>query len=224
MAAPNPACGRWPSTPPLRIRRVGFVDLHRAAEVRLRCGQKHSAVLGSGRVRMLVSNQPSFKPSFKSSFSPLALSGGAWRRSCYVFVLNPLFSFSTCRRGVAEELLWFLSGDTSAKNLQDKGIKIWDGNSSRERRTRLALLAIPYRTAPDRKAPTRKLDPWTQHGPRMDPEWALNRTLNPPTLQPVNPSTLHSQPFNPPPFNPPPPTLQPRSCRRVPRLDWAEGP
>jgi hypothetical protein len=26
----------------------------------------------------------------------------------------------------------FLSGDTSAKTLQDKGIKIWDGNSSRE--------------------------------------------------------------------------------------------
>jgi len=35
-------------------------------------------------------------------------------------------------RGVAEELLWFLSGDTSAKTLQDKNIKIWDGNSSRE--------------------------------------------------------------------------------------------
>lgn len=35
-------------------------------------------------------------------------------------------------RGVAEELLWFISGDTSAKTLQDKGIKIWDGNASRE--------------------------------------------------------------------------------------------
>jgi dihydrofolate reductase/thymidylate synthase len=35
-------------------------------------------------------------------------------------------------RGVAEELLWFLNGETSAKLLQDKGIKIWDGNSSRE--------------------------------------------------------------------------------------------
>mmetsp|Transcript_4409 Transcript_4409/g.14161 ORF Transcript_4409/g.14161 Transcript_4409/m.14161 type:complete len:525 (+) Transcript_4409:78-1652(+) len=35
-------------------------------------------------------------------------------------------------RGVAEELIWFLSGDTSAKSLQDKGIKIWDGNSSRD--------------------------------------------------------------------------------------------
>eukprot|EP00448_Togula_jolla_P018061 CAMPEP_0170591302 /NCGR_PEP_ID=MMETSP0224-20130122/12331_1 /TAXON_ID=285029 /ORGANISM="Togula jolla, Strain CCCM 725" /LENGTH=486 /DNA_ID=CAMNT_0010915157 /DNA_START=56 /DNA_END=1516 /DNA_ORIENTATION=+ len=35
-------------------------------------------------------------------------------------------------RGVAEELLWFVKGDTNAKNLSDKGIKIWDGNGSRE--------------------------------------------------------------------------------------------
>jgi dihydrofolate reductase / thymidylate synthase len=35
-------------------------------------------------------------------------------------------------RGVAEELLWFVSGDTSAKTLQDKDIHIWDGNGSKE--------------------------------------------------------------------------------------------
>ena len=35
-------------------------------------------------------------------------------------------------RGVAEELLWFISGNTSAKALQDKNIHIWDGNGSRE--------------------------------------------------------------------------------------------
>lgn len=35
-------------------------------------------------------------------------------------------------RGVAEELFWFIAGDTSAKTLQDKGIHIWDGNASRE--------------------------------------------------------------------------------------------
>nr|KYP66108.1 hypothetical protein KK1_012392 [Cajanus cajan] len=35
-------------------------------------------------------------------------------------------------RGVVEELLWFISGSTSAKVLQEKSIHIWDGNASRE--------------------------------------------------------------------------------------------
>ncbi|XP_055603546.1 thymidylate synthase [Uranotaenia lowii] len=35
-------------------------------------------------------------------------------------------------RGVAEELLWFIRGSTNAKDLQDKNIHIWDGNSTRE--------------------------------------------------------------------------------------------
>lgn len=35
-------------------------------------------------------------------------------------------------RGVAEELLWFISGDTDANALAEKDIHIWDGNGSRE--------------------------------------------------------------------------------------------
>ena len=35
-------------------------------------------------------------------------------------------------RGVAEELLWFIRGSTNAKELQERDIHIWDGNSSRE--------------------------------------------------------------------------------------------
>ncbi|CAN1173232.1 Diaminopimelate decarboxylase 2, chloroplastic [Linum perenne] len=35
-------------------------------------------------------------------------------------------------RGVLEELLWFISGSTSAKVLQEKGIHIWDDNASRD--------------------------------------------------------------------------------------------
>ncbi|EQC25448.1 hypothetical protein, variant [Saprolegnia diclina VS20] len=42
-------------------------------------------------------------------------------------------------KGVAEELLWFISGNTNAKTLQDKGIKIWDGNGSREFLDKLGL-------------------------------------------------------------------------------------
>jgi dihydrofolate reductase/thymidylate synthase len=35
-------------------------------------------------------------------------------------------------RGVAEELLWFISGTTNANLLAEKDIHIWDGNGSRE--------------------------------------------------------------------------------------------
>merc|ERR1711959_628536 len=35
-------------------------------------------------------------------------------------------------RGVVEELLWFVKGDTNAKNPSDKGVKIWDANGSRD--------------------------------------------------------------------------------------------
>ena len=35
-------------------------------------------------------------------------------------------------RGVAEELLWFISGNTNGNELAHKGIHIWDGNGSRE--------------------------------------------------------------------------------------------
>ena len=35
-------------------------------------------------------------------------------------------------RGVAEELLWFIRGCTSAKALSDKNVHIWDANGSRQ--------------------------------------------------------------------------------------------
>lgn len=35
-------------------------------------------------------------------------------------------------RGVAEELLWFISGSTNSNELSEKGIRIWEGNTSRE--------------------------------------------------------------------------------------------
>ena len=35
-------------------------------------------------------------------------------------------------RGVAEELLWFISGNTNGNDLANKDIHIWDGNGSRE--------------------------------------------------------------------------------------------
>jgi dihydrofolate reductase/thymidylate synthase len=35
-------------------------------------------------------------------------------------------------RGVLEELLWFIAGSTDARKLSAKGVRIWDGNGSRE--------------------------------------------------------------------------------------------
>lgn len=35
-------------------------------------------------------------------------------------------------RGVIEELLWFVRGDTDGNHLSERGVKIWDGNGSRE--------------------------------------------------------------------------------------------
>lgn len=35
-------------------------------------------------------------------------------------------------RGVVEELIWFIRGDTNAQHLQERGVHIWDGNATRE--------------------------------------------------------------------------------------------
>lgn len=48
---------------------------------------------------------------------------------------NVIPLFTTKRmftRGIIEELLWFISGDTNAKTLQEKNVHIWDGNSDRK--------------------------------------------------------------------------------------------
>lgn len=42
-------------------------------------------------------------------------------------------------RGVVEELLWILRGDTNAKLLAEKGVNIWNGNTSREALDKLGL-------------------------------------------------------------------------------------
>ncbi|KAI9244547.1 thymidylate synthase [Sporodiniella umbellata] len=42
-------------------------------------------------------------------------------------------------RGVLEELLWFIKGDTNSKHLSERNVKIWDGNGSREYLDKLGL-------------------------------------------------------------------------------------
>lgn len=56
----------------------------------------------------------------------------------------PLF---TCRRvpikSIFEELKWILSGSTNTKVLHDKGVKVWDANSSREFLDKNGLYDLP---------------------------------------------------------------------------------
>jgi thymidylate synthase len=52
------------------------------------------------------------------------------------FNIRDSFPLLTTKRvywkGVIEELVWFLKGDTSARRLHDQGVRIWDGNTSRD--------------------------------------------------------------------------------------------
>ena len=52
------------------------------------------------------------------------------------FNLKEAFPILTTRkiffRGVFEELMFFLRGDTNSKHLEEKGVNIWKGNTSRE--------------------------------------------------------------------------------------------
>eukprot|EP00002_Diphylleia_rotans_P004063 TRINITY_DN1291_c0_g2_i1.p1 TRINITY_DN1291_c0_g2~~TRINITY_DN1291_c0_g2_i1.p1 ORF type:complete len:486 (-),score=113.17 TRINITY_DN1291_c0_g2_i1:116-1573(-) len=76
--------------------------------------------------------------SDRTGVGTLSLFGAQMR-----FSLKDSFPLLTTKRvfwrGVAEELLWFISGNTSAKTLQDKNIRIWDGNSSREYLDKIGL-------------------------------------------------------------------------------------
>lgn len=45
----------------------------------------------------------------------------------------PLFTTKKMAwKSIVEELLWFIRGNTNSKDLEDKGVKIWRGNSTRD--------------------------------------------------------------------------------------------
>lgn len=46
-------------------------------------------------------------------------------------------------KGIVWELIWFLNGTTDVKFLQDRGVHIWDGNSTREYLDRIGLVDVP---------------------------------------------------------------------------------
>lgn len=68
----------------------------------------------------------------RTGVGTLSIFGGQMRFD----LRNDVFPLLTTKRvfwrGVAEELIWFIRGSTDAKELQQKNIGIWNGNSTRE--------------------------------------------------------------------------------------------
>ncbi|KAH6788278.1 thymidylate synthase 1 [Perilla frutescens var. frutescens] len=91
--------------------------------------EKHEEFLYLSLVRDILSNGN--KKDDRTGTGTISKFGCQMR-----FNLRKSFPLLTTKRvfwrGVVEELLWFISGSTNAKILQDKGIHIWDGNASRE--------------------------------------------------------------------------------------------
>jgi dihydrofolate reductase / thymidylate synthase len=75
--------------------------------------------------------QTGFKQDDRTGVGTLSLFGEMMR-----FDLKSSFPLLTTKRvfwkGVVEELLWFVKGDTNANHLAAKGVRIWDGNGSLE--------------------------------------------------------------------------------------------
>lgn len=72
------------------------------------------------------------KKEDRTGVGTIALFGPQMRFSLRDGVFPLLTTKLVAWKAVVEELLWFISGSTNAKDLSAKGVKIWDGNSSRE--------------------------------------------------------------------------------------------
>lgn len=68
----------------------------------------------------------------RTKVGTLSLFGNMSRYSLKNNQIPMLTTKKVFLRGVIEEVLWFLRGDTDVKKLQEKNVHIWDGNSSRE--------------------------------------------------------------------------------------------
>jgi thymidylate synthase len=68
----------------------------------------------------------------RTGIDTLSLFGRTMRFSLRDSTIPLLTTKRVFWRGLAEELLWFISGSTNSKELSDKGIRIWDGNGSKD--------------------------------------------------------------------------------------------
>lgn len=70
----------------------------------------------------------------KSLFAPPQLRFDLSNDTFPLLTTKKVFS-----KGIIHELLWFVAGSTDAKILSEKGVKIWEGNGSREFLDKLGL-------------------------------------------------------------------------------------
>lgn len=68
----------------------------------------------------------------RTGVGTFSLFGAQMRFSLKGNILPLLTTKRVFWKAVVHELLWFISGNTNAKVLQEKGVHIWDGNSTRE--------------------------------------------------------------------------------------------
>ena len=86
-----------------------YLDLIRRV---LATGESRPDRTGTGTISLFA--PPSFRFSLANNTLPL------------------LTTKRTFLRGIVEELLWFIKGSTDSTLLSAKGVKIWDGNGSKE--------------------------------------------------------------------------------------------
>lgn len=93
-------------------------------------GERHDEYQYLDLIRKIMKNGN--KKGDRTGTGTISLFGAQMRFS----LRNGYFPLLTTKRvfwrGVAEELLWFIRGSTNAKELQEKDVHIWDGNSSKE--------------------------------------------------------------------------------------------
>lgn len=70
--------------------------------------------------------------SDRTNIGTLSIFGGQHRWSLINHTLPLLTTKRVFWRGVVEELLWFISGNTNNNKLVQRGVHIWDGNSTRD--------------------------------------------------------------------------------------------
>ncbi|GAA5973963.1 hypothetical protein JCM11641_001245 [Rhodosporidiobolus odoratus] len=108
------------ATPTANAEEQQYLDLVRDIIER---GERRADRTGTGTVSLFAPPQLRFSLS-KSSSDPAS--------SEPTLLLPLLTTKRVFSRGIIEELLWFIAGSTDSKLLSEKGVKIWDGNGSRE--------------------------------------------------------------------------------------------